>query len=199
MMDNRRIFIANLGKGQLGEDKSNLLGALLVARFQLAAMSRADVTEKERADFYLFIDEFHSFSTDSFAGILSEARKYRLCLTLAHQYMEQLGDDLRAAVIGNIGTMVAFRVGSQDGKILDQEFGRGYPADRFTELSNYEVLIKLLRNGDYGEPFLAKTLADQGKWYGRRDAIVAQSRRRYATSRQLVEERIYRWINNGRT
>jgi hypothetical protein len=194
MMDNRRIFIANLAKGQLGEDKSNLLGALLVAQFELGAISRADVGEENRADYFLYIDEFHNFSTDSFAGILSEARKYRLCLILAHQYMEQLRAEVRAAVLGNVGTVIAFRVGSEDGLVLEREFGDGYPASRFTELANHEVLAKLLKRGEYGEPILGRTLPPTGVRYGTQEKIAARSRQRYATARSLVEDKIGRWM-----
>lgn len=119
MMDNRRILIANLSKGLLGEDKANLLGSLLVNAFQVAALSRADAPEENRLDFHLYIDEFHSFSTDTFATIVSEARKYRLCLTLSHQYISQLSKPVRDAVFGNVGTIVAFRVGETDARICD--------------------------------------------------------------------------------
>lgn len=125
MMDDRRIFIANLSKGRLGEDKANLLGAVLVTKFQLAAMSRSTIAETDRKDFFLSIDEFQNFSTDSFAAILSEARKFRLCLTLSHQYMDQLRDEIRKAVFGNVGSIVSFRVGPTDASFLEEEFGNG--------------------------------------------------------------------------
>jgi len=122
MMDNRRIFIANLAKGKLGDEKANLLGSILTTQFQLAALSRADMREERRHDFFLHVDEFHNFTTDSFAGILAEARKYRLCLTLSHQYTGQLSEDVRKAVFGNVASMVVFRVGYEDAEILEQEF-----------------------------------------------------------------------------
>ena len=121
VMDTGRVFIANLSKGKLGADKANLLGSLLATQFQLAAMSRAGTTENERRDFHLFIDEFHNFTTDSFAAILAEARKYRLCLTLSHQYLDQLSLEIRRAVFGNVGTMIAFRVGHADAELLAKE------------------------------------------------------------------------------
>jgi type IV secretory pathway TraG/TraD family ATPase VirD4 len=136
MMDNGRIFIANMSKGRLGDDKTNLLGALLVSQFQLAAMARADTPEDERRDFYLYVDEFQSFASDAFISILSEARKYRLCLTLSHQYTDQLQPEIRNAVFGNVGSMVAFRVGHSDAKVLEQAFGEAYPASVFSRLSN---------------------------------------------------------------
>lgn len=195
MMDNRRIFIGNLAKGRLGDDKASLLGAVLVTSFQQAAMARADVPEHERPDFYLFIDEFHNFSTDTFAAILSEARKYRLCLTLSHQYFDQLRNGLREAVFGNVGTMIAFRVGEADAAVLQREFGLIGSPSRFTDLGNHEVLVKLLAAGEYGEPILGRTLAPHGTPHGRRDKIIARSREKYATRRDVVEDKINRWLN----
>src|SRR5258705_518977 len=123
IIDNRRIFIANLSKGKLGADKANLLGALLVTQFQLAALGRADMPEDDRADFSLAIDEFHNFSTDSFASILSEARKYKLSMLLAHQYVEQLSDEVRDAVFGNVGSLISFRVSETNADLISREFG----------------------------------------------------------------------------
>ena len=123
-MNDRRVFIANLAKGKLSAEKSNLLGSLLATQFQLAAMSRAARPETERQDFFLFIDEFQNFTTDVFASILSEARKYRLCLTLSHQYVQQLPAVIQQAVFGNVGTLIAFRVGHVDADSLAKEFGQ---------------------------------------------------------------------------
>jgi hypothetical protein len=145
MMDNRRIFIANLSKGMLGENKANLLGSLLVTSFELAAMERVDVPEHRRKDFFLFIDEFHNFSTDSFASILSEARKYRLCLTLSHQYLDQVRENVRKAVFGNAGTLISFRSGESDARVLAQEFGDIRMASRFGGLANFEVMVNFFQ------------------------------------------------------
>ena len=134
MMDNGRIFIADLSKGKLGADKSNLLGALLVTQFQLAAMSRSDVPEETRRDFFLYVDEFQSFTSDSFVSILSEARKYRLCLTLSHQYTDQLRPEIKDAVFGNVGSIVAFRVGHRDAKTLEEVLGGSYTASQLSSL-----------------------------------------------------------------
>jgi len=194
MMDNRRIFIANLSKGKLGEDKSHLLGAILVHQFQLAAMSRADMPEHERKDFLLTVDEFSSFTSDSFASILSEARKYRLCLTLSHQFMSQLPEKTRNSVLGNVGTIVAFRVGSDDAQILEQEFGGTYIRHRFTELGNHEVLTKQLSLGRYQEPFSGKTWPPLKFNCGRRQTITRRSREKYGTRRPEVEDKIQRWL-----
>lgn len=123
MMNTGRIFIANLSKGRLGADKANLLGSLLTTQFQLGAMARVNQPEAERRDFYLFIDEFHNFTTDAFAAILSEARKYRLCLALSHQYIEQVPPTVRGAVFGNVGSLVSFRIGHSDAEVLQRESG----------------------------------------------------------------------------
>jgi hypothetical protein len=195
IMDHERIFIANLSKGRLGEDKANLLGSLLVSKFQTAAMSRSDIPENERRDFYLYIDEFPNFTTDSFAGILSEARKYRLNLTLAHQYIEQMTDEVRAAVFGNVGSIVSFRVGLTDAQMLANEFGSDYSPTQFTELANYEVRAKLLQNGEYGEPFLGRTHFPSPFLHGHRARLMKLSQERFGTKRALVEGKIRRWLN----
>jgi hypothetical protein len=194
MMDNQRIFIANLSKGQLGEDKANLLGSLLVTQFQLAAMERAKIPEHERKDFFLFIDEFHNFTTESFTGILSEARKYRLCLTLSHQYTEQLRPEIRNAVFGNVGSVISFRVGGQDADTLAKEFGNGYTVEHFTDLANFEIRMKMLDSGEYGRPFFARTAPPYSVSHGHRENLIRQSRERYGTPQARVEERILRWL-----
>ncbi|MFO1459477.1 MAG: type IV secretion system DNA-binding domain-containing protein [Verrucomicrobiota bacterium] len=194
MMDRKRIFIANLSKGKLGEDKSNLLGALLVSEFHLAAMGRADVPESERPDFRLFVDEFQSFATDSFASILSEARKYRLSLTLSHQYTDQLPKEVQSAVFGNVGSLVSFRVGQSDAEILEREFGKEFTASQFTQLSNHHVLVRILNGGAQAEPFRGKTLEPWGKRWGRRETIIRRNRERYASKREEVDGRIRRWL-----
>ncbi len=194
MMDRGRIFIADLSKGKLGADKSNLLGALLATQFELAAISRATVPEDERKDFFLYVDEFQSFISDSFVSMLSEARKYRLCLTLSHQYADQLRPDIKAAVFGNVGSMLAFRLGYADAIVLEKEFGATYTAAQFTELSNYEACAKLLSGGKWCEPFLCRTLPLQAKWHGRSKTIVRRSREKYSTKREIIEEKIRRWL-----
>ena len=166
MMDNGRIFIADVSKGKLGADKSNLVGAMLVTQFQLAAMSRADTPESDRRDFYLYVDEFQSFASDSFVSILSEARKYRLCLTLSHQYIDQLRPEIRDSVFGNVGSIVAFRVGHHDAKVLEQAFGESCRASQLSGLGNHEVYAKLLADGQDAEPFLGKTLPPHGIRHG---------------------------------
>jgi len=194
MMDNGRIFVANLSKGKLGADKANLLGALWVTQFDLAARARADVPERERRDFTLYVDEFHSFVSDAFASILSEARKYRLGLVLCHQYLDQLKPGILEAVMGNAGSVVAFRTGHKDAEALEAAFGKAYPASQFTSLNNGEVCAKLLSDGQDIEPFLGRTLPAWGIRHGRRSSIIRRSREKYATRREIMERRVAAWL-----
>jgi hypothetical protein len=196
MMDNRRIFIANLAKGRLGEAGSNLLGAILVTQFQLAAMARASVPEDDRVDFGLSIDEFHNFTTDAFASILSESRKYRLGLTLSHQFTAQLSEQVRDAVFGNVGTIISFRVGEADARVLEREFGGCYFASQFTSLDNYEICVKPLVYGHPTEPFMGRTVPPLVRHFGRGDNIIRRSRERYGTPRAVVEDKIARWMHH---
>jgi type IV secretory pathway TraG/TraD family ATPase VirD4 len=194
MMDNGRIFIANLSKGKLGADKANLLGSFLVAQFQLAAMGRADLPESERRDFFFYVDEFQSFISDSFTAILSEARKYRLCLTLSHQYLNQLRPGIADAVMGNVGSLIAFRVGHEDAEALEKAFGKTYTASAFTSLNNGEVYAKLLSNGQDLEPFMGRTMPPQGRRHGRAETIERRSREKYSAPRNKIERKIRRWL-----
>lgn len=196
IMDHQRIFIANLSKGQLGEDKANLLGSLLVSQFQWAAMKRADRPEAERKDFYLFIDEFQNFSTDAFASILAEARKYRLCLTLSHQYIDQLVLPVRQAVFGNVGTLISFRIGSTDAEVMTKEFNEFFPASVLADLNRYEAVVKLLVHGTNQEPFQAKMLAPRRILAGKTDNLTQRSRQHFTISRAEAEMRINRWMQN---
>ena len=194
IMDQGRIFIGNLSKGKLGDDKVNLLGSLLATQFQLAAMARVNVPEAERRDFYLFIDEFQNFSTDAFASILAEARKYRLCLTLSHQYIDQLSLPIRQALFGNVGTLIAFRVGNPDAETLEKEFGKAYTAGAIADLARYSAVVKLLEEGTTRAPFVAHMLPPVEKQIGRRKKIISRSRERFATPRGIVEAKCARWM-----
>ncbi len=195
VMDNGRLFIANLSKGQLGHDKANLLGSLLVTQFQLGAMARSNRPEDERRDFYLFIDEFQNFSTDAFASILAEARKYRLCLTLSHQYIDQLSLPVRQAVFGNVGTLIAFRIGYADAEVMEKEFGNAFPASALADLERYEAAVKLLEDGANQEPFRAKMLPPLENRIGRKEKLVALSRERFAMPRAVIEDKLNRWMS----
>jgi DNA helicase HerA-like ATPase len=193
MMDSERVFVANLSKGQLGEDKANLLGSLLVTQFQLAAMSRSTLPEAERKPFHLFIDEFQNFTTASFAGLLSEARKFGLCLTLAHQFTAQLSEPVRNAVFGNVGTIAAFRVGHTDAEALAREFGTDFPPSAFVELDRFEVLLRPLATQRSAVPFRMRTLPPLHNRQGNRERLLRRCRERFSTPRGEVERRLARW------
>lgn len=196
LMDHERLFIANLSKGRLGEDKANLLGSLLTTQFQLGAMERANCPEEERRDFYLFIDEFQNFSTDAFASILAEARKYRLCLILSHQYIDQLSLPVRQAVFGNVGTLIAFRIGHTDAEVMETEFGNTFSVNMLADLNRYEAVVKLLEDGTNKMPFLAKMLPPLQNQVGRKEKLIARSRERFATPRATVEDKLNRWMTH---
>ncbi|MFA5886736.1 MAG: CxxC-x17-CxxC domain-containing protein [Patescibacteria group bacterium] len=198
IMDNGKILIMNLSKGRIGEDNSALLGAMMITKIQLAAMSRVDVPEKERRDFYLYIDEFQNFSTDSFANILSEARKYRLNLILAHQYIEQLSEKVKPAVFGNVGTMVVFRVGAADAEELVKEFTPTFTEEDLVNLPKYEMYLKLMIDGISSSPFSAAGLPplSEEEQTGNVEKVINYSREKYASDRETVEEKIMSWHDN---
>jgi len=194
IMDERKILIMNLSKGKIGEDNSTLLGALLITKLQLAAMSRVDIPEKDRQDFFLYVDEFQNFATESFANILSEARKYRLSLILAHQYIAQMEEEVRDAVFGNIGTLIAFRVGAEDAEFLEKELSPEFLATDIVNLSKYNIYLKLMIDGLAGRPFSATTLPPfASEEETNKEKIINVSRERYSTPREVVEDKIARW------
>lgn len=196
IMDTQKIFIMNLSKGRIGEDNSRLLGGMLITKIQLSAMERVDIPEKDRKDFFLYVDEFQNFATESFANILSEARKYRLDLIMAHQYMEQLDEMVLAAVIGNVGTMVTFRVGSSDAEILAKEFIPTFVEEDLVNLPKYHIYLKLMIDGVASRPFSALTLPPIGSPTGSREKVVRVSRERYAVARDKIEDKISRWSSS---
>jgi len=202
IMDEGKILIANISKGRIGEDNSRLLGALLITKLQLAAMSRVDIPEEERKDFYLYVDEFQNFATKSFVNILSEARKYRLSLTLANQYIAQLEEmtptgrspEVRDAIFGNVGTIVSFRVGAEDAEFLEREFIPEFNAEDLVNLAKYNVYLKLMIDGIAGRPFSAETLSPFSKLEkSNKEKIIKASRERYSTPGKIIEEKISRW------
>lgn len=179
VMNHQKIFIANLSKGVLGEDGTQLLGSMLVTEFQSKALRRATIPEDERKPFYLYIDEMQSFVTLSFADILAESRKYGLSLFLAHQYIHQLHESIRNAVFGNVGTMIAFRVGATDAKILEQEFAPVFNQQDLTNLPRYHIYLKLLIDGTSSKPFSAITLSLAPPRYSYKSAIMQKNRADY--------------------
>jgi CxxC-x17-CxxC domain-containing protein len=194
IMDNQKIFIINLAKGRIGEDYSALLGAMLITKIQLAAMGRVDTPEPDRKDFYLYVDEFQNFATESFAGILSEARKYRLDLIVAHQYIGQLEEEVRDAIFGNVGTIVTFRVGATDAEYLEKEFEPIFMMNDLVNLAKYEMYLKLMIDGVSGDAFSADSLPPiQMVSTSDPEKIIKVSRERYTKKREVVEDKVARW------
>lgn len=199
IMNESKIFLVNVSKGRIGEDNSALLGGMIITKIQLAAMERVRIPEDERRDYFLYVDEFQNFVTDAFAGILSEARKYRLNLTIAHQYTAQLvsekNSSVRDAVFGNVGTMMVFRVGADDAEFLEAEFEPEFTPQDIVNLPNYKVYMKLMIDGITSRPFSAKTLPPMESRNDQRivDEVVETSRRLYCRPRAEVEKEIIDW------
>ena len=197
LMDNKKILLINLSKGKVGEDNANLLGSMLITKIYLAAMSRSDVSAKELESlpqFYFYVDEFQSFANESFADILSEARKYHLSLTIAHQYIEQMTDEVRAAVFGNVGTMMTFRVGATDAEFLEREFAPVFYAQDIVNLGFAQIYLRLMIDGVGSKPFSARTLPPlpvPPDSYT--DQVITRSRDQYALSRAEVEDQLATW------
>ncbi len=195
-MDDKKILIINLSKGKIGEDVSLLLGGLLITKLQLAAMSRIDIPENKRNDFYLYVDEFQHFATRSFTNILSEARKYRLCLSLGHQYIAQMEEEVADAVFGNVGTLIVFRVGAEDAEYFEKEFSPDFLAADFVGLPKYNIYLRLLIDGISGRPFSAQTFPPILPISpSNREKIINVSRERYTSPREEVEEKIKKWFD----
>ncbi len=199
IMDNQKILLLDLSKGKVGEDNSALLGAMIITKLQLAALSRVDQPESERKDFYLYVDEFQNFVTDSFATILSEARKYRLNLIMGHQYIAQLAPDnntkVRDAVFGNVGTMVVFRVGAADAEYLETEFEPHFTPVDIVNIPKYNIILKLMINGVASDPFTATGLMVDENWRtDNAEKAIKVSRERYGNKKEEVEDKISRWM-----
>lgn len=158
IMDEGKILLVNLSKGKIGEDSASLLGAMLITKIGLTALNRQNIPEEERKDFYLYVDEFQNFATSSFVDILSEARKYRLNLILSNQYLGQIDEKIRMAILGNVGTLVSFMVGAEDAKYLSQEFYPLFNQDNLVNLPSYNIYLKLMIDGQTSQPFSAETL-----------------------------------------
>src|SRR3989338_5435900 len=199
IMNEGKIFLVNVSKGRVGEDNSGLLGGMIITKIQLAAMERVRIPEAERRDFYLYVDEFQNFVTDAFAGILSEARKYRLNLTVAHQYTAQLVAEkstaVRDAVFGNVGTMIVFRTGADDAEFLENEFDPEFTPQDVVNLPNYKIYLKLMIDGVTSRPFSAKTLPQMVKGGDKKveEEVIRTSRELYCRSRAVVEKEITDW------
>lgn len=193
LMDQEKILIMNLSKGRIGEENMRLVGGMLITTVQLAAMGRVDIPEDTRKDFYLYVDEFQNFATESFANILSEARKYRLNLIIAHQYIEQLEEEVASAVFGNVGTIAAFRVGGADADFLAKEFEPEFTIEDLVNTAKYNMYLKLMIDGVSSSPFSAQTVLPEFPRTGNAEKVIAVSRERYGNRRDVIEEKISRW------
>jgi hypothetical protein len=202
-MDERKIIIVNLSKGLVGENNANLLGSMIVTKIYLAAMSRADSSPAELAklpNFYLYVDEFQSFANKSFADILSEARKYKLSLNITHQYVEQMAEEVRSAVFGNVGTMIAFRVGSYDAELLEKEFAPTFLMEDIVNLGFAQIYLRLMIDGVASQPFSATTLPPIAKAdVSFRAEVMENSRKVYTHHKEEVEKVIKEWHEPEKT
>jgi hypothetical protein len=189
-MDEKKILLVSLSKGKIGDINSHLLGMVIVGKLLMAALSRTEIPEDQRSDFYLYIDEFQNFTTDSISVILSEARKYRLALTIAHQFIGQLSEEISKAVFGNVGSMCAFRVGSEDAEALQKQFAPAFDADDLINVDNFNCFAKLLLNNETSAPFNMKTYPPKKGNPKLAEAYKELSRYKYGRDREVVEREI---------
>lgn len=198
-MDQKKIVIINISKGIIGPENMRLLGGMLITKIQLAAMSRANLSEdtlKRIPNTYLYVDEFQNFANESFAEILSESRKYKLCLTVANQYIDQMTEEVRNAVIGNVGTFISFRVGSTDAEIMEKEFSPNFTAEDMVNLGMYQMYLKLMIDGVASKPFSANSLPPIPKLEKTYvEEIIGYSRKFFAGEKDKVEMDIRKWSN----
>lgn len=198
VMDERKILLVNLSIGQVGEANANLLGSMITTKLFLAGMSRADLSKsalKGMPNFYLYIDEFQNLANDSFADILSQSRKYKLNLTLAHQYIEQMPETVRAAVFGNVGTMITFRIGATDAEIFEKEFVPKFTVDDLVNIGFTQIYLKLMINGVSSAPFSARTLPPlETPAVNYREQAIEASRRQFANNYQEINQKIQKWM-----
>ena len=199
-MDEKKIVICNLSRGKLGDDNASLLGAMVITKIQLDAMSRADIPEEQRVDFTLYVDEFQNFATDAFAHILAEARKYHLSLVMANQYIAQMPETVRDAVFGNVGTIISFQVGYDDAKYLTQQFKEIVSDDDLVGISKYHVYTNLLVDGHPANPFSVATLPPPSRdaAFGQVEKVREYTRKTYARPRDEVEAEINKWAESTR-
>ena len=201
IMDERKILLVNLSIGQVGEGNANLLGSMITTKLFLAGMSRADLSKSQLRDmpnFYLYIDEFQNLANDSFADILSQSRKYKLNLTLAHQYIEQMPDTVKAAVFGNVGTMITFRIGATDAEVFEKEFVPKFTVDDLVNIGFTQIYLKLMIDGVSSAPFSARTIPPlQVPAINYREEVIQASRNNFTNARGPVEEQINDWMSES--
>src|SRR4030042_5005932 len=193
IINSGKLFFVNLATGRIGANNTALLGAMIVSRLQFAAMRRVDIPENERRDFFLYADEFQNFATDAFATVLSEARKYRLDLTLTHQYIEQMPETVRDAVLGNIGTLVCFTIGPTDAHFLEREVEPVFLQNDLINLGRYEMYLKLQVEDTQSKPFSARSLPPAADATHLHERAVAVSRAKYGRPVERIEKVIKKW------
>lgn len=195
IMDSQKILLVNLAQGKLGEETASLLGGMIITRLQSTALERVDMPAEERKDFFLFVDEFQNFATDSFAKILSEARKFKLDLCMTNQYIDQLPLTVRQAIFGNVGTLGSFVVSQADASILEKEFAPNVTSADLVSLDAHSMYIKLCIDGMTSNTFSARSLPPRFEPFGLKEKVVAYSREKYGTPKEVIEEKITRWSN----
>lgn len=193
IMDNRKIFLVNLAQGKIGEENCSLLGGMLITRLQSTAMERVDIPFDQRKDFFLYVDEFQNFATESFAKVLSEARKFKLNLTMTNQYIEQLPITVRNAIFGNVGSLGSFVVSQSDAQILANEFAPIFSAEDLVSLESHAMYVKLCVDGMTSKPFSAKSLDLKYEKKENKEKIIENSRRKYGMDKGEIEDKITRW------
>jgi hypothetical protein len=193
IMDNKKILLINLAQGKLGEETSALLGGMIITRLQSTAMERVDLPMEQRHDFFLYVDEFQNFATDSFAKILSEARKFKLNLVMTNQYIDQIPLTVRQAIFGNVGTLGSFVVSQSDAAILANEFAPIFTAEDLVSLEAHAMYVKLSIDGMTSKPFSARSLDTRYQKFGNKEKIVENSRSKYGMNRDIIEDKIKRW------
>ncbi|MGI6423472.1 MAG: type IV secretory system conjugative DNA transfer family protein [Candidatus Dojkabacteria bacterium] len=197
IMDSKKILLVNLAQGRLGEETASLLGGMIITRLQSTALERVDMPADERNDFFLFVDEFQNFATDSFAKILSEARKFRLDLCMTNQYIDQLPLTVRQAIFGNVGTLGSFVVSQSDAAVLEKEFAPNVSSADLVSLDAHSMYIKLCIDGMTSNTFSARSLPPRFEPFGLRERVVAHSREMYGVPKEVIEEKIVRWSNQA--
>jgi hypothetical protein len=179
IMNSGKILLCDLSQGKIGEDNATLLGSMIITQMQIAAMNRAYLPESQRRPFFLYVDEFQNFATSSFIKILSEARKYKLALTLANQYMTQIDEDVTKAILGNVGSQMTFTVGASDARILSQEFGAEIPPEDLTGLERFQLISRISIDNMTSSPFHGYTLPLPKNVSGQKEKIIEMSRRQF--------------------
>jgi hypothetical protein len=197
VMNSGKIFLVNLSQGKIGEENSALLGGMLITRLYTNAMQRVKIPESERLDFYLYVDEFQNFATTTFVKILSEARKYGLNLVVAHQYVDQLLPEVRDAIFGNVGSMLNFVVGPKDAAVLEREYRPHLTAEDLVNLEKYHYVNKITVEGSQTPPFTGISLPPSWVAQGNKQRIINHSREKYASPKEVVEDKINRWASSS--